>query len=63
MTIHILHSGFALCGLTGLPRDWPDGHRWVGTWALGSGVVEQSCRPDCAECLRVAKEKELTHND
>jgi len=27
--IHLLHEGRALCGLAGIPRDWPDGHRWV----------------------------------
>ncbi len=29
MTIHVLHGGQAFCGQPGIPRDWPDDHRWV----------------------------------
>ena len=27
-TVHILHNGVAICG-AGIPRDWPEGHKWV----------------------------------
>jgi hypothetical protein len=30
MTVHILYEGLPLCGFsTTVPRDWPEGHRWV----------------------------------
>lgn len=44
--VHILHEGRALCGLQGLPADWPDGHRWVG--------VEDKGRATCVVCKRAA---------
>lgn len=28
-TVHILFEGRALCGLPGLPKDWPEGHVWI----------------------------------
>lgn len=28
-TVHILRHGAAMCGQPGMPRDWPDAHRWV----------------------------------
>jgi len=44
--IHILHHGAALCGLAGVPSEWPDGHRWVS--------VEDKSRATCTGCKRVA---------
>jgi len=42
--VHVLLHGAALCGLRGLPSDWPDGHRWVG--------IEDKRRATCAACKR-----------
>ena len=41
VTIHVLRHGRALCGLPGLPRDWPEGHRWVSSLS----VEEATCAP------------------
>lgn len=27
--VHFLRCGFTLCGMPGLPKDWPDDHRFV----------------------------------
>ncbi len=43
---HILHHGFALCGLEGVPSAWPEGHRWVS--------VEDKGRATCAKCKLAA---------
>jgi len=31
IVLHVLEGGRARCGLPGVPRDWPRGHRWVRT--------------------------------
>lgn len=28
-TVHLLKHGRSLCGMPGLPKDWPEGHVWV----------------------------------
>lgn len=28
--IHFLRDGRAICGLSGIPREWPLGHAWTG---------------------------------
>ena len=44
--VHILREGYALCGLPGIPREWPEGHRWVR--------VEERNRVTCSACKRKA---------
>ena len=48
---HILWHGQALCGLRGLPRAWPAGHKWV---ALDDR--EHMHDVDCQECMNRAHE-------
>jgi hypothetical protein len=44
--VHVLCGGFALCGIPGVPADWPDGHRWVRK--------EDRGRATCSICKRLA---------
>jgi hypothetical protein len=44
--VHILYEGRALCGLPGIPREWPEGHRWVRK--------EERNRATCSGCKRGA---------
>ena len=46
MTLHILYEGSALCGLRGVPRDWPEGHRWV--------YVDELAKATCDGCKTAA---------
>lgn len=46
--VHGLSSGRAFCGLPGIPKDWPQGHRWVSP---RSGGGRMTC-PKCIEVLR-----------
>ena len=39
-TVHILHEGRSLCGLPGVPKDWPDGHTWVGRAERGKATCD-----------------------
>lgn len=48
--VHILRYGSALCGLEGLPRDWPDGHLWT---------EEGDPEVNCEGCLAACKGKTL----
>lgn len=47
--VHILVAGRALCGLPGIPRDWPDGHMWVHA----EGVKQATCR----SCKKANKDR------
>jgi len=29
LIVHVLRAGRPLCNMPGVPRDWPDEHRWV----------------------------------
>jgi hypothetical protein len=43
--VHVLHEGQAICGLGGVPRDWPKGHTWV---RIGEGA-----QATCSGCQMV----------
>lgn len=44
--VHVLAAGRALCGLQGVPAEWPDGHGWV----------EAPEEATCAACVATATE-------
>lgn len=46
MIIHILRHGTTLCGLTTVPKDWPEGNRWVSY-----EDPENLSEVNCLECL------------
>lgn len=46
-TVHVLHGGVALCGLPGVPAEWPLGHRWT---RVESAEAEANCG-GCLACL------------
>jgi hypothetical protein len=45
MSVHILKHGQALCGLPGLPRDWPAGHRWVSFEDVQYSIEDSLAKP------------------
>ncbi|MHB8107661.1 MAG: hypothetical protein ACYDH4_09600 [Candidatus Cryosericum sp.] len=54
--VHILREGRALCGLSGLPQDWPAGEYW-----LSEGDARGAT---CEGCLRVLEiDKLLPRNE
>lgn len=55
MIVHILLEGRALCGMPGLPGEWPEGHAWLAF--NDSGAVDASC----AVCLSAATHEALKH--
>jgi len=46
---HGLLSGQALCGIKGLPYEWPNGHKWVYAF----NITEITC----SKCLEIANKK------
>lgn len=44
--IHVVHHGAALCGMSGMPGQWPKGHVWV--------PLSDHARASCGECRAVA---------
>jgi hypothetical protein len=60
--LHILRHGASLCGLPGVPADWPDGHKWIderGFFLLEPAVQATGC-PGCLAALLVEKHKATT---
>jgi len=49
VTVHILSLGGALCGLPGVPGDWPKGHVWVSYL----DTIGATCKP-CVEKWQAA---------
>lgn len=47
--VHILWEGRAMCGMEGLPGDWPPGHKWV---ALNDAGAADDV--SCADCTIAA---------
>lgn len=44
--VHLLQAGRALCGMKGVPGEWPDGHRWVSYYD-----EENAAEVNCMKCL------------
>ena len=42
--VHVLHHGFALCGMISPPSSWPEGHRWVS--------IDMLDKATCDACLK-----------
>lgn len=54
MTVHILKHGVALCRKQGLPRDWPDGERWVSF--EDKAAIDRIEKADlCSECNAMSR--------
>lgn len=43
--VHLLRHGYALCGLSGMPRYWPQGNTWAG--------IDEAHVASCEECKSV----------
>ena len=54
MTVHVLESGASLCGMAGVPKDWPEGHKWVSLHDYKRVRVEKGM---CPGCEREAKKR------
>lgn len=51
-TTHILHGARTLCGMLGVPRDWPKGHFWVSL--RGHNDRKDATCPTCVEVAATA---------
>ncbi len=43
--VHALQHGMALCGLEGIPAEWPEGQTW-----LAAAYLEKLAHVTCEEC-------------
>ena len=58
MTVHVLHGGLPLCRFTNkVPRDWPEGHRWMGLVGAREQPEKVTCLP-CSADLRMIEHGE-----
>lgn len=55
MPVHILRHGRTLCGMPGVPADWPEGHKWVGL--NDEGLADDAT---CRKCIRRLLNPEVT---
>lgn len=56
--VHILSAGRALCGLPGMPKDWPEGHTWIAfpkDWPEGLARAGEG-EATCMLCIQSAKQ-------
>lgn len=51
MVNHILYHGAALCGQPGLPKDWPEGEKWV----YADDLAHVTC-PSCKVAIGLLEE-------
>lgn len=47
--VHLLACGVAMCGLKGVPADWPHGHTWVSFFS------DERKLATCLACTRAAR--------
>lgn len=60
ITVHLLLAGRALCGMEGIPRDWPHGHVWMSVEDYKADVPIKHDHIMCTECEQA--ERRLRHD-
>ena len=56
MIVHLLQYGQTLCLMPGVPKDWPEDHRWVG---VDEGIEHVNCE----ECKKVILKNRTFNKD
>lgn len=51
--VHVVFSGHALCGMPGVPGQWPQQHRWVS-------LMKPDAQPNCVHCIAAARAGQMT---